>query len=280
MERRTHLAFGLMAVFAMVFAVALPVYSETMSSRDFRATDLLDRKVRNTQGDDVGKVEDLILMNNGRIAHVIVSVGGFMGIGDRLVALPFSELRLGEGDHFVADLSKDQLKNRQEFKYEAFNLDQRPGYYAYRGPDRGYYTRYDYDRRYRDYPMDREFSRYGDEPYRYDHRQYGQREQWSEEDSRRFMRTFTPERMRVTHLLDEPVVNHRGQEIGEIQDLIVGHDGSVKAFVLSIDGFAGIDDKTVAQRFRSVRMNDSGDVVLDVSEGTLRRAPEFRMEKK
>lgn len=301
MYMRSTLMLGLAAVSALIFAATLPVSAEQasqtgqqswqhMSSRDFRVSDLLDKHVKNTRGEDVGKVDDLILMKNGKINHVVVSVGGFLGIGDRMVALPFNQLRF-EGDRLVGNFTKEQLERMQEFKYEAFGLDQRPSFYAYRGTGRGYYypgpgyDRYAYDRdRYRDYPRTDESFRYGEEQrhgYGDDrYRQYGQREPWFEEEgSRRYMRTFTPERFRASHLMDEEVVNHRGQELGEIHDLIISPDGTVRSFVIATD-ISGMKDKTVVQPFRSIRMNERGDLVLDVSEGALRRAPEFKMDKK
>lgn len=49
--------------------------------------------VYNGQGDDIGTIDDLLMSSDGKISKVVISVGGFLGIGDKLVEVPFSKLR-------------------------------------------------------------------------------------------------------------------------------------------------------------------------------------------
>lgn len=73
--------------------------------------------VRNLQDEELGSVEDTILdPRSGEISYVVLSVGGFLGVGQRLVAVPWDELRVaedGEGQsYYVVDASKSYLEQR------------------------------------------------------------------------------------------------------------------------------------------------------------------------
>jgi hypothetical protein len=70
-------------------------------------------EVRNTQNDKLGKVEDITMsFSSGRVIAVIVSVGGVLGVGDTLIAVPPSEFHY-DADARVLHLNrtKDELKN-------------------------------------------------------------------------------------------------------------------------------------------------------------------------
>ncbi len=91
-----------------------------------RATDFLGESVRNGKGEIVGSVDDLILSKSDNVMYAILSVGGFLGVGDRLVAVPFENISVGvlevEG-LLLYDVSKDELKKRPAFSYE-FQTDE------------------------------------------------------------------------------------------------------------------------------------------------------------
>jgi sporulation protein YlmC with PRC-barrel domain len=73
--------------------------------------------VKNVQGEDIGKVEEIMIdILTGRVAYVVVSFGGFLGIKNKLFAMPWSALRV-DTDHkcFVMDADKELLKNAPGF---------------------------------------------------------------------------------------------------------------------------------------------------------------------
>jgi hypothetical protein len=86
------------------------------------AENIIGMKVQNPQKENVGKVSDLILDDQNRIVGAVVSVGGFLGIGDKHVGLAWNELQVqGSGTDQVAtvNLTKDQLKGAPAFKTQA-----------------------------------------------------------------------------------------------------------------------------------------------------------------
>jgi hypothetical protein len=82
------------------------------------ANDVIGMKVQNPQKESIGKVSDLILDDQNRIVGAVLSVGGFLGIGDKHVALAWNELQV-QGDRepvAMVNLTKDQLKSAPAFK--------------------------------------------------------------------------------------------------------------------------------------------------------------------
>ena len=73
--------------------------------------------VRNTAGEDLGKVEEIMLdVPTGRVAYAVLSFGGFLGMGNKLFAVPWDALTLDEDNHeFIFNVSKQQLENAPGF---------------------------------------------------------------------------------------------------------------------------------------------------------------------
>jgi sporulation protein YlmC with PRC-barrel domain len=60
---------------------------------DWRATELVGATVYNDQGDSIGTVDDLLLSSDGTVSNAVLSVGGFLGMGTKLIEVPFKDLR-------------------------------------------------------------------------------------------------------------------------------------------------------------------------------------------
>jgi sporulation protein YlmC with PRC-barrel domain len=74
--------------------------------------------VRDLQGEDLGKLEDLVLdAESGRVAYGILTFGGFLGIGDKYFAIPWLALRPdSKEDGFVLDVDKERLRDAPRFE--------------------------------------------------------------------------------------------------------------------------------------------------------------------
>jgi sporulation protein YlmC with PRC-barrel domain len=91
------------------------------SSADVVASRLQDLNVYNNQNEEIGEIEDLVIKDGKTISGVVVSVGGFLGLGDRYVLLDPSSIVLGDKDGTMRafiNTSKEELTNAPEFKYE------------------------------------------------------------------------------------------------------------------------------------------------------------------
>jgi sporulation protein YlmC with PRC-barrel domain len=78
-----------------------------------RISELMDKKVRNQQGQDLGQIEDLVVTQDGRISYIIVSQGGVMGIGDKLTPIPFRNAQFDQQQDAVilSNIDKQKLEN-------------------------------------------------------------------------------------------------------------------------------------------------------------------------
>jgi len=74
--------------------------------------------VENPQGQNLGDIKDVVIdRSSGRIAYAVVSFGGFLGVGEKLFAVPwgaFSQPK-ADKDTFVLDVDKERLKNAPGF---------------------------------------------------------------------------------------------------------------------------------------------------------------------
>lgn len=83
----------------------------------YRASKVTGSPVFNRNKDRLGTIDDLIVGPNDRDAYAILSVGGFLGMGTHLVAVPFSEIRIVQKEMQLPDATKDSLEALPEFKY-------------------------------------------------------------------------------------------------------------------------------------------------------------------
>jgi hypothetical protein len=82
--------------------------------------------VVNATGDEVATIEDLVIDQN-QIRYAVLSVGGFLGIGDKKVAVPFDELQLGKDEaYLMSATTEQQLEQMPEYEEGQYQpLEQR-----------------------------------------------------------------------------------------------------------------------------------------------------------
>lgn len=85
--------------------------------RVLSATAITGDQVRNSGGEDLGKIEEVMVdLDSGRVAYVVLSFGGFLGIGDKLFAVPWEALTINSEEHeFVLNVDKQMLVNAPGF---------------------------------------------------------------------------------------------------------------------------------------------------------------------
>jgi sporulation protein YlmC with PRC-barrel domain len=79
------------------------------------------QNVYDNQNNKIGDVKDMLLDKEGRVATVIVGVGGMLGVGEKDVAVPFSALKIAEknGDRYlVMSTTKEALEKAPGYTYD------------------------------------------------------------------------------------------------------------------------------------------------------------------
>jgi sporulation protein YlmC with PRC-barrel domain len=226
------------------------------------ASKWIDREIFGKAGNQFGEIDDLVIKRSGRVKKVTIEVGGFLGIGDKLVAVSPSELQnlmTKEDGKVVLDTTEQQMEKRSEFDYYRQGLH--PDYY-YRPR---YYRRYGYNV-------------YPPPYYGYGYRRYGQQpseprmETYPEEEPHGW--TFSPARYLASGFIDRQVINESGAYIGRVADLLVDiKDAKVKKIILKVKDIRG-DDSHVAVPYEPPGFTAYG-VVYDISVEEIRDLPAY-----
>ena len=94
----------------------------TVPSDSVSLTDYYKQNVYDTSDNPVGEISDVLIDKDGRVTAVIVSVGGFLGLGAKYVSVPFNALRMTEKDgkrYLVMETTKDTLMSAPGYQYDS-----------------------------------------------------------------------------------------------------------------------------------------------------------------
>lgn len=100
--------------------VALVVVDVVAVADGYRVSELRGATVLNPKNERVGELDDLIV-GKDRVLFAIVEVGGFLGVGGRLIAVPYTSLQISEDGRRIVlpGATKEQVKRLPEFKYRS-----------------------------------------------------------------------------------------------------------------------------------------------------------------
>ncbi|SJZ82558.1 PRC-barrel domain-containing protein [Consotaella salsifontis] len=97
-------------------------FATNVGADQYLTSNLIGADVRSAAGDDsddFGEIDDLVVSSNGQVDAAVIGVGGFLGIGEKDVAVPFERVAFNRTDNNeltgVLQATKDQLKSAPEF---------------------------------------------------------------------------------------------------------------------------------------------------------------------
>jgi hypothetical protein len=98
--------------------VELVVVDVVAVADGYRASKLRGTTVVNPKNEKLGELDDLIV-GKDRVLFAIIQVGGFLGLGSHLIAVPYSSLQISDGGRRIVlpGATKEQVKGLPEFKY-------------------------------------------------------------------------------------------------------------------------------------------------------------------
>lgn len=214
------------------------------SSYHARASELIGQTVERSNGDSIGEIDDLVFSDTDSTIMAIISVGGFLGMGEKFVAVPYKELRVSaDGDQVYLDSTEEALKSKAEFTYnEGETSGQMMRNARMKMAANKRRTMYDNSVMY---------------------------------DQKRDAKSAY--HVRASELIGETVEQRDGDNIGEIDDLVyAGTDKKLMA-IISIGGFLGLGEKLIAVPYNELRVSDGGDdVFLNSSSENLKAQAEFK----
>ncbi len=98
-------------------------FVQQQNASDWRGSKLIGASVYGPDNASIGEISDVLIAGDGKIHAVVVGVGGFLGVGEKDVALPFNTLNITRKpdssaiDKIKVSYSKDQLKNAPKFAF-------------------------------------------------------------------------------------------------------------------------------------------------------------------
>jgi sporulation protein YlmC with PRC-barrel domain len=206
------------------------------------ASNIIGEDVYDTAADDaqnIGDVNDIVIGADGSIQAVVVGVGGFLGIGQKDVAVEFSALDWAEknGDRWlVANTSKEQLEALPAFDRSTF--DPAPAAntaMAPAGTPAGTAAPVDQTAQTPAAPMPATPSAGGST----DRMQTGAID-------RSKLTELPADKMTAEELVGSTVYGANDANVGEVGDVLLTQDGKIDAYVIDVGGFLGIGEKQVA----------------------------------
>ena len=101
-----------------------PQEGASIDEAAYTVSDLMDKDVRNAQDEELGKVQNLLVSEDGRVTHAVVGAGGVLGVGQDMYAVPWDQLQFSpDQEHVVLNVGKDQLST----EFSAFEEGQLEG---------------------------------------------------------------------------------------------------------------------------------------------------------
>jgi sporulation protein YlmC with PRC-barrel domain len=88
-------------------------------AQGYRASKLRGTNVVNDKDEKVGDIDDIVVGRDKKLIFTVIEVGGFLGIGGRLVAVPFDQLNIDETGSKITlpGASREELRKLPEFRY-------------------------------------------------------------------------------------------------------------------------------------------------------------------
>ena len=93
-----------------------PVALVVVDVLGYRATRLNGREVTNERGEEIGKIDDLIV-GRDKVLFAIIGVGGFLGIGEHLIAIPYNNLAVTSQRITLRGATKESVRRLPQFRY-------------------------------------------------------------------------------------------------------------------------------------------------------------------
>ncbi len=225
--------------------------------------------------DNIGQVSGIVIDQDGQVKAVVIGVGGFLGIGEHEVALEFDRVTFAvdQGDpmqyYLIADTAAELLEAAPEFDHNAMRdamLEE---------------ARVDEEERVAE---EEELARADEQRMAEEEREAqwrGDREAFTAPDVERegFERAAVGE-ISLDTLIGSDVYDVLDENIGSINDVIIGNEGEVGYVVVDIGGFLGFGTHTVALGLDEVAILhakgwDEFRLYVDATQEQLEGMPEY-----
>lgn len=100
----------------LLFTHLSPSLASNFNQNSYKASELVGKSVKNLQGEDIGQIEELVIGSNGEVGYAVLSFGGFLGMGDKLFAVPWASLaQQPNREYLTLDIQPKNLEKAPGF---------------------------------------------------------------------------------------------------------------------------------------------------------------------
>ena len=228
-----------------------------------RATTIIGKEIYGPDDKSIGEVSDLVLQDDGKTRSILIDVGGFLGIGEKTVAIPFEKITVAHGADTAAEpkltvaMTKEQLDKLPEFKTDTAAVAQPIGNSTMPAPGQ---------------QASAETT-----PVQPGPATTGSINKSAANDAVDYH--LATQNIPASKLMGATVYGPDNKEIGEIGDVIFDPKGSIKAVEVDVGGFLGIGEKPVAVSLNAlnIRTDDNGKIfaMVNATKDQLEKAPTY-----
>jgi uncharacterized protein YrrD len=278
------LTCGASAAYAQPQQAAGPPTSATADSKmapsataDTRK--LIGRNIKNADDETIGEIKSIYIGKDGKVDSVMVSVGGFLGMGDREVRIAWSDLKITDnGEKVMVNMTKDELKAKPEYRYK--NETWRGQVFTDTGP---------WSARPSDTARAPDAPRPASDQLAQTTKPPADRS--TDKPSERPNMAATTStgdfnaagEMSGHALIGATVRNEQREAVGKIEDVYVDNSGAIKTVVVAVGGFLGVGAKDVAVKWSDLKFSrDDKSIVIMTSwtKESLKAMPDFKYERR
>jgi hypothetical protein len=108
---------GVAAAQGVQQTVALLKVDPSTLATGYRTSKIVGSAVINEASETIGKIDDLIVTPEDKVPFAVLSVGGFLGMGERYIVIPFSNLEVNDKRMMLRGATKESLTALPEFHY-------------------------------------------------------------------------------------------------------------------------------------------------------------------
>jgi sporulation protein YlmC with PRC-barrel domain len=236
-----------------------PSQLTTSPAQPAQAGTYYKQSVYDSSDNKIGEITDVVMGSDGKINGFIVAVGGFLGVGEKDVAVPFDAIRSSQRNgniRLTINATKDQLEKAPAFKFDnAFAQATAP-----------------------QTPAERiQAERTAAERTQAERTTIGV----ATPDHVQTLSTVPQNTTTIASYYKKNVYDRSDAKIGEITDALVDKDGKIDGFMMSVGGFLGLGEKNVAVPFDAVKVserNGSWWLTMDSTKDQLQKAPGFKYD--
>ncbi len=235
--------------------------------------------------ENIGDVNDLIVDQNGQVTQAVIGVGGFLGIGEKNVAVPVDKLQVMVKDgevRLVYAATRDQLEAAPEFDRTAYDPaakyaeEQAAQNTAVTGAPTG--TDSSGGALAPALAPTAPADQMAANPPAVDDMTNAPASDMTnapaDQTAASDFQTFNPDQIRASTLMGQSVYGQDDESIGKVSDLVLEQDGKTRAALIDVGGFLGVGAKTVAIPFEQIKI---GTVTPDATATSDQQVPQVHV---